>query len=329
MVNKLISLGIESSAYVFGVGIIKEKGEILADERIAYKTLPGKGLVPNEAANFHKENSEKILKSAIKKANLTIKDIDIISYTAGPGIPLCLRVGADLAIELSEKYSKPLIPIHHGLGHIEISRLITGAKDAIIVYLSGGHTSILTYIEGHYAVMGETQNITIGNVFDMFARELGFDMPGGPKIEELALKGKYIELPYTVKGCDLSYSGVLTAAIKLLKKGIPKEDIAYSLQETCFSMLTEITERALAHTDKKEVLLVGGVAANKRLQEMMRIMCEERGARFFVVPQEYSGDNGVMIAWAGLLAYKNKKIPKVKDKILPKWRIDEVSWFQV
>ncbi|RLC32823.1 UGMP family protein, partial [Candidatus Shapirobacteria bacterium] len=128
-----------------------------------------------------------------------------------------------------------------------------------------------------------------------------------------------------VKGMDVSFSGIATAAIKLLKKGVPKEDVAYSLQETCFAMLVEVTERALAHTGKEEVLLVGGVAANKRLQAMMQIMCKERGAKFYVVPKKYSGDNGLMIAWTGLLTYKYcKPLPEVKDKILPKWRIDQV-----
>jgi len=320
----MISLGIESSAYVFGVGIIKDNGEIIADQRLAYIPEAGKGLIPEDAKNFHLKNSKKILKAALDEANLSLDDIDVISYTAGPGIPPCLLVGADLAINLAKRYKKPIVPVHHGIGHIEIGKLMTGAKNPIIVYLSGGHSAILGYVESFYKVIGETQNITLGNVFDMFARELGLPMPGGPKVEELALSGKYVELPYTVKGCDLSYSGILTAALNLLKRGVPKEDIAYSLQETCFAMLTEVTERALAHTNKEEVLLVGGVAANKRLQEMMSIMCEERKAKFYVVQPKYSGDNGVMIALCGLLEYKYGCTPKIKDKVLPKWRIDEV-----
>ena len=109
------------------------------------------------------------------------------------------------------------------------------------------------------------------------------------------------------------------------KEGKKKEDIAYSLQETCFAMITEVTERAVAHTGKEEVLLVGGVAANKRLQEMVRKMCEERGAKLYVVPKEYSGDNGVMIAWTGLLAHKSNWKVDFEDKIRQKWRVDEVQ----
>jgi glycoprotease/Kae1 family metallohydrolase len=173
--------------------------------------------------------------------------------------------------------------------------------------------------------MGETLDLALGNAIDMVAREFGLPSPGGPEIEKLALKGKYIPLPYVVKGCDLSFSGIVTKAIDLFKSGTRKEDIAYSLQEVCFSMIAEVTERVLAHTGKNEVLLVGGVAANKRLRKILSIMCEERGAKMYVVPKEYSGDNAVMIAWTGLLAYKSGWKPNFKDKILPKWRIDEVE----
>jgi glycoprotease/Kae1 family metallohydrolase len=201
---------------------------------------------------------------------------------------------------------------------------MTNAKDPVISYHSGGSSETIVFSEGRYRIFGECHGMALGNVLDVVAREMNLPHPGGPQIEKLALKGKYIELPYTVKGMDFSLTGLLTIAINLLKKGVAKEDIAYSLQETCFAMLTEVTERALAQTGKDEVLLVGGVAANKRLQEMMKLMCEERGAKFYVVPPEYSGDNPIMIAWCGLLHYKFGCMPKVKDKILPNWRIDQV-----
>jgi len=256
---------------------------------------------------------------------LKFEDIDIIAYSAGPGLPLPLIITADFAIELAKKYKKSLIPVNHCCGHLEIGKLMTNAKDPIFVYLSGGNTQIIAFVEGRYRIFGETEDIPIGNCFDVIAREMNLPMPGGPEIEKLAKNGKYVKLPYVVKGMDVSYSGIQTAAINLLKRGVPKEDIAYSLQETCFAMLVEVTERALAHTGKSEVLLVGGVAANKRLQEMMKKMCEERGAKMFVVPKEYSCDNGVMIAWVGLLAYKSGWKSSFKDKIFQKWRIDEVE----
>lgn len=326
----MVSLGIESTAHTFGCGIITDEGKVLADEKSVYSPGAGKGIIPADAANHHKEVKETVLKSALKKSKLTWDDIDIVSYSAGPGLAPCLLVGADFAIELSKKYKKPLVPVNHCIAHLEIGKLTAKVKDPVFLYLSGGNTQVITFIEGKYRIFGETEDIPVGNCFDVVAREMKLKTPGGPEIEKLAKKGKYVELPYVVKGMDLSFSGIATAAVNLLKKKIPKEDICYSLQETCFAMLTEVNERALAHTDKEEVLLVGGVAANKRLQEMVGRMCEERGARFYAVPDKYSGDNGVNIAWAGILAHRSGQIIDIeKSKIKQKWRTDEVeiTWF--
>jgi len=257
-----------------------------------------------------------------------MNDIDVIAYVAGAGLPPCLFVGAKFASKLVEEWKKPLIKVCHQIGHLEIGKLTTGVKDPIFVYLSGGNTQIIGFVEDCYRVFGETEDVPVGNCLDVVAREMKLEMPGGLQIEKLAKSGKYLEIPYIVKGMDTSYTGIATAAINLFRKGASKEDVAYSLQETCFAMLTEVTERALSHTDKKEVLLVGGVAANKRLQEMMKKMCDERGAVFFVVPEEYSGDQGVMIAWAGLLAHKIGWKPDFDDIVKPKWRIDDVKWFK-
>jgi universal protein Kae1 len=321
----MICLGIEHTAHTFGIGIVDKDGNILVNEKDVYKPPLGKGIVPNDAANHHNKVKGSVLERVLEKSDLSWKDIDVIAYSAGPGLPPCLLVGADFALELSSKYSKPLIQVNHPIAHLEIGKLTTAAEDPVFVYLSGGNTQIIAFAEGRYRIFGETQDIPIGNCLDVVAREMGLPMPGGPEIEELAKKGKYMELPYVVKGMDLSFSGIQTAAIRYFKQGERKEDIAYSLQETCFAMLTEVTERAVAQTGKEEVLLVGGVAANKRLQEMMKIMCKERGAKFYVVPQEYAGDQGVMIAWVGILAYRSGWKNDLKNKIKPKWRIDEVE----
>jgi N6-L-threonylcarbamoyladenine synthase len=326
--GKLISLGIEGTAHTFGIGIVSEDGKVWTDERGVYTPPEGKGIIPSEARKHHEEVSKTILERAINYAGISFDEIDIISYSAGPGLPPPLLFTAKFAKELAEKFSKYLVKVHHGIAHIEIGRLLTGCKDAVVVYLSGGHNAVLAFVNDSYKVFGETQDITIGNLFDTVAREMGLSMPGGPKIEELAKNGKnYITLPYTVKGMDVSFSGIQTAVLRLISEGVSKEDVAFSLQETCFAMLTEVAERALAHTEKNELLLVGGVASNKRLQEMMNKMCEERGAKFYVVPSKYSSDNGVMIAYAGLLAYKRGFDKPFEDLIKPKWRIDEVKWF--
>jgi N6-L-threonylcarbamoyladenine synthase len=320
----MICLGIESTAHTFSVGIVDDK-KIIANEKSVYIPKKGFGIIPKEAAQHHSENALDVLRKTLDK--IKMNDIDIIAFAQGPGLPQCLRIGAVFARALSLKYKKPLISVNHCLAHIEIGKLMTEAKDSVVLYLSGGNTQVIAFTEGRYRVFGETQDIPIGNALDNLARGLNLEMPGGPKIESLAKNGKYIELPYVVKGMDLSFAGLTTEAVKRFEKGNKTEDVAFSFQETCFAMLTEVTERAVAHTDKEEVLLVGGVAANKRLQEMLKIMTSERGAKFFVVPQEYAGDNGAMIAWTGVLAHqKGYDIPIEKSQIKQKWRIDEVEW---
>lgn len=304
---------------------------MLADIKDTYKPPLGKGFIPTELADHHYNVCNKVLNDSLRISNLKLENVDVIAFSQGMGIPNSLKVGAGVARYLALKYNKPLVGINHSVAHIEIGRLETDAKDPVIVYLSGGNSSILAYVGGRYRVFGEVQDQPIGNVLDVLAREMGLSAPGGPEIEKIAQKGSYIELPYVVKGTDFSFTGILTAAIEKFKDGISKEDIAYSVQEVCFSMLTEVTERALAHTNKKELLLVGGVAANKRLQKMMEIMCEERGAKFFVVPHEYSGDNGTNIGWTGILAYKSGQKLSVNDSyVRQNWRTEdvEISWLK-
>jgi len=321
----MLSLGVETTAHTFGIGIVTDEGKILVNEKDTYIPPIGKGIIPIDAAKHHEKVKEKVLAQALEKSKEKLENVDVISYSAGPGLPPALRVGADFAIGISKKYKKKLIPVNHSLAHLEIGRLTSGTKDPVFVYLSGGNTMIIAYAGGRYRIFGETEDIPVGNCFDVVGREMGLPHPGGPEIEKLALNGEYVELPYVVKGMDLSFAGIATAATKLFKNGVSKENISYSLQETCFAMLTEVTERAMAHTGKKELLLVGGVAANKRLQEMMKMMCEDRSAKFYVVPSEYSGDQGAMIAWCGILASKSKWKSEFKDKIKPNWRIDQVK----
>ncbi len=321
----MISLGIETTAHTFGIGIVTSEGKVLSDERDVYRPKIGEGIIPVEAAKHHESVREEILKSAVEKACVGDSDIDIVSYSAGPGLPPCLSVGAKFATLVSDKWKKPAIQVNHSLAHLEIGKLTTGVEDPIFVYLSGGNTQIIAFSEGRYRIFGETLDIPVGNCLDLVARKMGLPSPGGPQIEKFASGGKFIDLPYVVKGMDLSFSGIATEAVKKFGDGVKKSDIAYSLQETSFAMLTEVTERALAHTDKKEVLLVGGVAANRRLQEMMNQMCRDRSADFFVVPSEYSGDQGVMIAWAGLLLAKCDGGKFIKGEIKKNWRIDEID----
>jgi glycoprotease/Kae1 family metallohydrolase len=183
---------------------------------------------------------------------------------------------------------------------------------------------VIAFEEGKYRVFGETLDIAIGNCIDQFARAANLGSPGGPIVEKLARNGKYIPLPYVVKGMDLSFSGIYTAAVEAIKKH-RVEDVCHSLQETAFAMLTEVTERALAHTEKDEVMLVGGVGINRRLQEMLSTMAREHGATFSVPPAEFLGDNGAMIAWLGILMYSSGERRKIEDTtVKQRFRTDEV-----
>ncbi|MEM0476020.1 MAG: KEOPS complex N(6)-L-threonylcarbamoyladenine synthase Kae1 [Candidatus Aenigmatarchaeota archaeon] len=323
----MISLGIESTAHTLGIGIVNEK-EILADVRDTLKTERGKGYLPREMFNHHLEKFNELLFKALDEAKIDLKDIDVIGFSRGMGIPNALRVGAFFARYISLTFNKPLVDVNHGVAHIEIGKWLTNSKDPIIVYLSGGNTQIISLVNKRYRILGETEDIAIGNAIDEVARFLNFEMPGGPKIEELAKKGKkYIEMPYSVKGMNLSFSGIVTYVKKLVKEGkYDLEDIIFSFQETIFSMIVEVSERAMAMLEKNEVLLVGGVAANKRLQEMFEIMCKDRNAELKVVPQKYAADNGVMIAINALLAYKHGYSINIENSSIKRnWRIDEVE----
>ena len=327
MSNPKIILGIESTAHTVGVGIVDTEGKILADARQTFFPKKG-GIHPREAADFIAQHAPFVLKDALTQAKLSLGDIDAIAFAQGPGLGACLRIGSSIARFLSLKANKPLIGVVHGIGHIEVGKLLTGANDPVILYVSGGNTQIVAHSGGRYRVFGETFDIPIGNCLDQFARDSGLPHPGGPHIEKLAQKGKnYIELPYTVKGMDLSFSGLLTAANKLCKsEKYSLEDICYSLQETAFAMLIEVTERAMAHTNKNEVLITGGVAANKRFCEMLNTMAEERGAKAYYCPMKFAGDNGTMIAWAGALAFQKGYKTEIKDSFVKqKFRPDEVE----
>lgn len=323
-----IILGIESTAHTFGVGIVKNK-KILANVKDTYTTEKG-GIIPMEAAKHHLNLNEKIYQQALSDAKISEKDIEGIAFSRGPGLAPCLLVGMKFAKHLSEKLSKPLIPVNHCIAHLEIGKT-TGAREPVMLYMSGANTQVISYSRGRYRIFGETLDIGVGNFLDNFARHIGIGFPGGPKIQALAAKGKnYIEIPYIVKGMDISLSGILTnLKQKVDSRKYSKEDLAYSAQETVFAMLVEIAERALAYTGKKELLLAGGVACNSRVQEMCKIMCKERGAKMFAPDKSLLTDNAAMIAYLGETLFRNKdyvtsgKLNSVD--ICPTQRTDEVE----
>ena len=326
----LICLGIESTADDFSVGIVDSEGRILANIIDAYHSPDG-GIHPREAARHHAEVAGSVIGRALEEAGVSASEVDVIAFSQGPGMGPCLRTGATVARALASYLGRPLVGVNHCVAHVEIGRLVCRMEDPLTLYVSGGSTLVTAYEAGRYRVLGETLDIPIGNCLDVFAREAGLrpepGKPLGALVEELAKKGReLLPLPYTVKGMDLSFSGLLTAAIRMLKTGRYRlEDLCFSLQEVAFSMLAEVTERALAYTEKEELLLTGGVAANERLRSMLRAVAEEHGARFDVVPKKLALDNGAMIAWTGLLAFRaGLRTPVEESHVRPRWRIDEV-----
>ncbi|HVO86024.1 MAG TPA: KEOPS complex N(6)-L-threonylcarbamoyladenine synthase Kae1 [Candidatus Eisenbacteria bacterium] len=324
-------LGIESTADDFSIGVATFDGSILANIIDAYVPPEG-GIHPREAARHHSEVAARVLKEALSQSGKKPQDLSIISFSQGPGLGPCLRTGATVARALASYLNVPLVGVNHCIAHIEIGKLRTGAQNPVTLYASGGNTMVVAFEAGRYRVFGETLDIALGNCLDVFAREAGLHqkpgMPFGAVVEKLALEGnRLIPLPYAVKGMDLSLSGLLTAITSMLKKGEYRiEDLCYSLQETAFSMVTEVTERALAHTGKKELLLTGGVAANRRLQLMIKDVADEHDVRFAAVQTQFAIDNGAMVAWTGALAYRHGvATPVEKSFVKLRWRVDEVE----
>ncbi len=325
-------LGIEGTAWNLSAAIVNEK-DVIAEVTDTYSPATG-GIHPREAAQHHAKYASTVIRKVLEEAKekgVTSSDIDAIAFSQGPGLGACLRTVATAARMLAITFDVPLIGVNHCLAHIEIGRWKTPARDPVTLYVSGANSQVLAYRMGKYRVFGETLDIGLGNAFDKFARNAGLSHPGGPKIEQLAKKStNYIPLPYVVKGMDLSFSGLSTAATEALKRN-SLEEVCYSLQETAFAMIVEVTERALAHTGKREVLLAGGVGANMRLREMLDIMCADRGVSFHVPEKRFMGDNGAMIAYLGLLMYNAGDILSIENShVNPNFRPDDVdvTWLE-
>jgi N6-L-threonylcarbamoyladenine synthase len=317
------ALGIEGTAWSLSVSVVDERDVIVVENK-PYLPKEG-GIHPREASQHHAEQIANVISRVFSKVNS--KEIDLVAFSQGPGMGACLRVVATAARLIALKLKKPLIGVNHCLAHVEVGRWKTEAKNPVVLYVSGGNSQVIARRGNRYRVFGETLDIGIGNALDKLARYMGLKHPGGPKIEELAKAGnRYHELPYVVKGMDLSFSGLVTASQKLYDRNAKMEDVAFSFQETAFAMLTEVSERALAYLNLDELLLVGGVGANKGLQDMLKAMCEDRNAEFFAPPAQLMGDNGAMIAYTGLLMYKHGyETPIEESAVKPDFRIEDVE----
>ncbi|OBT97482.1 putative tRNA threonylcarbamoyladenosine biosynthesis protein kae1 [Pseudogymnoascus verrucosus] len=341
------AIGLEGSANKLGVGIISHPSPttpalILSNLRHTYVSPPGSGFLPKDTALHHRSHVVSLVKRALAESGLKPADIDCICYTKGPGMGAPLQSVAIAARMLALLWNKPIVGVNHCVGHIEMGREITGAQNPVVLYVSGGNTQVIAYAEQRYRIFGEALDIAVGNCLDRFARtlEISNDPAPGYNIEQLAKKGSVlVDLPYAVKGMDCSFSGILASidilAANLLTnpdtrdeatgKVITTADLCFSLQETVYAMLVEITERAMAHVGSSQVLIVGGVGCNERLQEMMGLMARDRGGSVFATDERFCIDNGIMIAHAGLLAYETGfATPLEESTCTQRFRTDEV-----
>jgi len=323
-----LCLGVESTAHTLGLGLVDETWDALADVRRTHRPPTG-GIHPREAARTMASSAGEALTECFSEAGASPNDLALVAFSQGPGLGPCLRTGATLARSISSYLGVPLVGVNHCVAHIEVGRKYGNSIDPVVLYVSGGSTQVIAYAGGFYRVFGETEDIAVGNLLDTFAREAGLGFPGGPEVERLSSSGReVVDLPYTVKGMNVSFSGLLTRT-KGMVQAHRIEDVCLSLQETAFSMLVEVSERAMAFLKRDELLLVGGVGANGRLREMCRTMCLERGARFCTVEPRFCLDNGVMVALTGMLARGvGEETPIARSGVRPKWRVDRarVAW---
>lgn len=303
---------------------MNREGKILSNISRVFRSPTG-GMKPYEASEHHHKAAPAAVRDALTGADVNIDELDLIGFSQGPGLGSTLLAGAVVARKLSIELEAPLMGVNHPIAHVEIGRLATEARDPLSVFVSGANTQIVVNSFGRYRILGETLDIGLGNAQEKLGRELGLPFPAGAIMDQI--EGDWIDLPYTIKGMDLAFSGIVTEAMRRHKKGQKKEDVIRSFQEVTFSMLVEASERALAYSDKQELLLVGGVAASARLKEKMELMCEERGVAMKVPPPELVRDNGAMIAWTAILAERiGKPLTIEESAIKTRWRIDEVDW---
>lgn len=331
-------LGLEGSANKIGVAVVDTTGHILSNVRETFVPPVGQGFLPRETAEHHQRHVAPLIARAMKEAHISPTDLLCIGYTKGPGMGAPLRSVAVAARTISLLWNKPIIPVNHCVAHIEMGRLVTGSQNPIVLYVSGGNTQVIAYSHGKYRIFGETIDIAVGNCLDRFARVVGLsnDPSPGYNIELCARnvdrdKQQLIDLPYVVKGMDVSFSGLLSFIESEARKGLTNgkytvDQLCFSLQETVFAMLVEVTERAMAHCSQSDVLCVGGVGCNERLQEMLSLMAKQRGGRAFCTDERFCIDNGAMVAWTAALMFQagGGVVPINEATCTQRFRTDDV-----
>lgn len=319
--NKLITLGIETSCDETSAAIILEDREVLSniiDSQIKVHQAFG-GVVPEIASRHHLNNINPVIDSALKEADITLRDIDLIGVTSGPGLVGALLIGLATAKSMAYVLKKPLIGVHHIQGHI--SAIYIEHKELeppfLALVVSGGHTSIVEVADyNSYTVLGSTRDDAAGEAFDKVARVLGLGYPGGPLIDEAAKKGN----PHAVEfkrvflekdSLDFSFSGTKTGVLNFLNtqklKGnqINVNDIAASFQLSVVEVLVGKTIMAAERTKKDKIVIAGGVAANSLLRQMMKNECERKGLDLYFPSPILCTDNAAMIGCAAYYKYQS------------------------
>lgn len=315
MEKDILTLGIESSCDETAAAVVKNGREILSniiDTQIPIHEKYG-GVVPEIASRNHIEAISRVTLKALKEANVTLKDIDAITPTYGPGLIGAVLVGLSYAKALSFAMNKPLIGVNHIEGHIAANYLTYPdlKPPFLCVMMSGGNTQLIhvkDYTE--FEVLGKTRDDAIGEAFDKVARVVGLGYPGGPKVDKLAKEGEpIIDLPKThFENLDFSFSGIKTAVINLHHKNpdINKANLCASFEKTITEILMEQTKKALKQIDVKTITLAGGVSANIFIRKEF-LAFQEQGYQVYMPDLKLCTDNAAMIASAGYYQYKNGK----------------------
>ncbi|MFO8116126.1 MAG: bifunctional N(6)-L-threonylcarbamoyladenine synthase/serine/threonine protein kinase [Halorubrum sp.] len=327
-------LGIEGTAWCASAALYDTETDSVLIESDPYEPDSG-GIHPREAAEHMSEAIPEVVDAVLTAAEGEHgpNAVDAVAFSKGPGLGPCLRIVGTAARALAGTLDVPLIGVNHMVAHLEIGRHRSGFENPVCLNASGANAHLLGYHDGRYRVLGETMDAGVGNAIDKFTRHVGWDHPGGPKVEAAAAEAaadrepdaELLDLPYVVKGMDFSFSGISSAANDAFDDGVPVGEICFSLQEHVFAMLTEVAERALSLTGADELVLGGGVAQNDRLREMLAAMCAARGADFHAPEPRFLRDNAGMIAVLGAeMAAAGDTIPIAESAIDPNFRPDQV-----
>jgi len=349
MSKKPLILGIESSCDETAASIISENDQgnpiilsnIVSSQIDVHKEFGG--VVPELAARSHIEKIDWIVQKAINQSGVDINELDAVASTSGPGLIVCLSVGLSFGKAFASSLNKPFIAVNHLEGHA-LSPKLNSKLDYpyLLLLISGGHSQYLCVKNlSKYKRLGTTIDDAIGEAFDKTAKILGIEFPGGPQIEIFAKKGnpnKY-DLPkpiYNKGGCNMSFAGLKTAILKIakeIKTDQEKFDLAASFQKTVIEILYKKTKNAFTEFEKqiktkeKKFVVAGGVAANKKIRNMLDNLCKEKNYKAIFPPIELCGDNAAMIAMVGLEKFKKKEFSGLGHPATPRWPLDKEAIF--